>query len=68
MVALGYRRSGPPYGRASATTAAVTPRRPTRHSQALESPDTPRCDDRLSSGGGVVALRVRARKPVFAGD
>ena len=54
--ARGYRRSGPPYGRASATTAARTQRprcpEPGRPSPALDRFTAPTrcCEDRLSPG------------------
>src|SRR5437868_6274620 len=67
MAARGYRRSGPPSGRASTTTAAHSDK-PGRLFQPLESPTTPCCDDRLSSGGGVVVVRVCARESLVAGD
>ena len=49
MVARGYRRSGPPSGRASTTTAA-SPKRTQLSLWSLRVSATPCCDDRLSSG------------------
>ena len=70
-VARGYRRSGPPYGRASTTTAAqpmADPVKPGRPSQPIESPAHPRCDDRLSSGSLGLGVRRAATAHRPAGE
>ena len=67
MVARGYRRSGPPSGRASTTTAA-SPKRTQLSLWSLRVSATPCCDDRLSSGGGLVAVLLCAWDGVSAGD
>ena len=49
-------------------TAAQQPGKHRRLIRPLESPTTPRCDDRLSSGARATSLRVCAWEPVLAGD
>jgi hypothetical protein len=67
MDARGYRRSGPPYGRASTTTAA-SPKANPDVTSSFRVTGQPCCDDRLSSGGVFVVVRVCAWDPVLAPD